>query len=286
MKIAGKTQVGAAWCVRTTDRKRVSRYPVPVPCRLVKLSAYMDGNGSALSGDSLHRAVVYDTAGNLLGVGSEVVVSKGQPAGWVDLPLANIPGGVVIPAAGDYDLGSLCGGVDQVSRNACDVVANAGRFNADTYSDGASNPFGSVTLDTSQLSVFATFITEPSYVGLEEMEIARLPFREAQAILGATRGVPTTLRQGVCGWHGDTASGDPETGAFAVVQPGGRFADLVGERLQVALAEGIERRHVFVYCHNAVRIADDEELSLTRRAFLALGLLAEDSLKVNVTVVG
>lgn len=80
------------------------------------------------------------------------------------------------------------------------------------------------------------------------------------------------------GWH-DTET-HPEAGSFAVVKLRGAYDDeLIGEVLEVRAGH----RSVFVYVVGAADV--DFELSLSRRAFLALGVLANDSLDCLVGVV-
>jgi hypothetical protein len=108
MKLVGKTRPGGTAFEIGSDTKRVARYQFPQPCRIVKLSIYVDGQGSG-SGDQVMRGVIYDATGNLVATGDEVRVLDGQAAGWVDLPFASYPGGVQIAAGALYDLGVLGG---------------------------------------------------------------------------------------------------------------------------------------------------------------------------------
>jgi hypothetical protein len=82
------------------------------------------------------------------------------------------------------------------------------------------------------------------------------------------------------GWHYTDAH--PETGAFAVVRRGGPF-DIAGETPllgEVVILGGHDP--VYVYCVNSAAVVAD--LSVTRRVFLALGLLARDRVRVEVEV--
>jgi hypothetical protein len=114
--------------------------------------------------------------------------------------------------------------------------------------------------------------------------LARLPWDVSQQALGTGGAVATTRQSAVAGWHGRTT--DPETGAFCIVRSDGPLAELVGERLRITYRVGTIARSVAVYCHDEQDFGEaaDEDVSLTRRAMLALAPLARDSLPVEVEV--
>jgi hypothetical protein len=101
-------------------------------------------------------------------------------------------------------------------------------------------------------------------------------FGEAQRLLdGASRRPLSGLLE--VGWH--ASSKHPLVGCFAIVATGGAFTDLIGEVLRVTY----EGRSVLVYCVGSRDI--DVDLSLSRRPFMAIGLLASDGLPCTVEVV-
>lgn len=109
-----------------------------------------------------------------------------------------------------------------------------------------------------------------------EVMLGRRAFPMAQQLLAGS--VESQLPQLVeTGWH-DT-SVHPETGAFALVRQGAGLDDLIGEILRVQAQD----RTAYVYCLGSADVPTD--LSLARRAFLALGLLALESLGTSVAVV-
>lgn len=108
MKLLGKTRIGGTPFELVGNTKRVARYAVPFATSVPKLTIYVDGLGSG-NGDQVVRGVIYDSGGSLLAMGDEVLVADGQAAGWVDLPFTTYPGGVQLPAAGNYDFGVLGG---------------------------------------------------------------------------------------------------------------------------------------------------------------------------------
>jgi hypothetical protein len=113
---------------------------------------------------------------------------------------------------------------------------------------------------------------------VDDEYIGTLPFAEAQATF-ATRGpLGGSARLATCGWHGSDF--DPNLGSFAVVQRGGKLDDLLGERIKVTAGPG---RAVYAYVIDTLDTLDD--LSLTRRCFMALAPPATTALDVLVEVV-
>lgn len=110
----------------------------------------------------------------------------------------------------------------------------------------------------------------------EELSIIRRAFPEAQRLL---EGPPSRVvaAAAAVGWHGTSA--DPETGAAAVVRSGGPYEDLIGEVLRVSTA----LTGAYVYVVGRADVVTD--LSLARRAFLAVAPLAEESVTMAVEVV-
>lgn len=111
----------------------------------------------------------------------------------------------------------------------------------------------------------------------DEVAAGRRAFAAAQAALdGPTLRVVAGLV--TVGWH-DT-SAHPERGCFAVVRRDGPLTDLIGEPLLVS-ARG---RSVIVYCMASAAVPTD--LSLARRAMMALSTLARETLDCQVEVIG
>lgn len=117
----------------------------------------------------------------------------------------------------------------------------------------------------------------PSSNATEEL-LASLPFVTAQtALAGPVE--PRSTRHTACSWHGLRV--DSLRGSFAVVRTGSPLENLVGERLLVTDLR--TRRTVYVYCRaEAVDLPDD--LTLARRAFLALRPLWTETASVKVEV--
>lgn len=115
---------------------------------------------------------------------------------------------------------------------------------------------------------------------IPELMVARRAFPVAQELLAG----PVLRKAAIAariGWHNNDVCA--ETGPVAVVPAGGQLEELVGEVVVVKrrLPEAI--RGVYVYVVGRSPVIDD--LSLSRRAFLHLGLLASEFLECSVEVI-
>lgn len=116
-----------------------------------------------------------------------------------------------------------------------------------------------------------------------ELMASRRAFPTAQQLLagGVLRVVADVLN---VGWH--DSSEHPETGAVALVSENGELVDLVGEVVQVTrypVATGAATCAVYVV--GSGDLEADIDISLSRRAFLSLGLLSLESLPCRVEVI-
>lgn len=127
-------------------------------------------------------------------------------------------------------------------------------------------------------AIFGTLF-EVAAVGLPEMDdewYAKLGFPSAQGVFGD---VATARHVGLatCGWHGSSLG---EPGSFALVNgEDRRWAELVGERVRLTHDD----RQVYAYVFEEASIAED--ISLSRRLFEELALLATEEIDVDVEVV-
>lgn len=264
------------------DTKRSAEFPLLFPARLTKLTIAVDGAGGAPPTTSATlRGAVYQQS-VLLAVGDEVVVMSGDPLSWIDLPLVGQTPSGVAAAAGDIEFGVIVGGTSGVVRVAQidpDPPYGGGRTNADTYSDGPSNPYGSATSMSATMSIFGT-ITQDWTENPETTYdvIAAMGFLEAQRLLSGE--LQTEAFETTTSWHGTTV--DDNRGSFAVVLASGPLADLVGQR--VLVTSKTHARSVLVYVTAALSTLD-ADFSLARRAFAQLELLSADFLDVHVQVV-
>jgi hypothetical protein len=283
--LVGKTSTGATPITLPPDEKRTARFPVgPAEAgrTLPKLSVLLDGLAQPAGVQPL-RAVAYDTAGALVGQGSEVVVAAGTQPRAVDLPF---PGGLEIPAAAtELDLGVHAGRPTVTTQGVIRVYGDGGavgaKRNADTYADGASATFGTPTAVTTDMTLFAQTLDAWAAPELEvEMWYARLPFPESQEVFSSTA-LSGETRLASCSWHGTRL--DAERGAFVIAQVGGKLDDWVGERVQISLrGRATEERVVYGLVHNATELDERDDLSVTRRLFAALAVPSLD--RVGVTV--
>jgi hypothetical protein len=152
----GLTAVGGVNTVFGPDKKRVSKYVLSQSGDVSKLSLYLAGAG--VSGSQVVRGVIYADAfgepGRLLGTTVELSASGSDAAAWRDLPFAS----PLRLGAGSYWLGFISGDTSSVVKFFFNEYVGAYRTNADTYADGASDPFGGgVTAYLRNISIYATY---------------------------------------------------------------------------------------------------------------------------------
>ena len=153
----GKTAVGALTHPFGGDYLEVSGgYTLASPQSVTKLSAYLQGGGSATA----MRAVIYADSGNqpgaLVGVSGPVTIAAGQAAGWVDFPISGSP---TVPA-GQYWLGLWAANTSAVGYY--DNVSGSGYYAPTTYSaagDPPANWPGGGSFDSLSYSLYATLGT-------------------------------------------------------------------------------------------------------------------------------
>ncbi|MFI4991619.1 MAG: hypothetical protein ACHQHO_12005 [Solirubrobacterales bacterium] len=154
----GKTIVGASSDTFLSGRKRVSRYALAAPGAVSKLSVYLAPTATA--GEQVLEGIIYaDSAGKpqaLIAVSEELTFKSTSAAGWYDLPFA---AAVKLPA-GNYWIGAITGAASNVAAFRYDNVTAARDYNANAYPGGPSSPFGSVSTDSEQASLYATYSPE------------------------------------------------------------------------------------------------------------------------------
>jgi hypothetical protein len=156
----GKTALGASTESFTANRKRVNRYTLPVGGSVSELSVYLTTTG--VSGQQVLEGIVYadstGSPGSLLGTTTQLTFTSTSTPGWYKLPfLAPLQ----IPA-GEYWIGVITGAASRVAGYRYDKVAKARDYNANTFTSGPTDPFGSFTTDLQQMSLYATYTTETS----------------------------------------------------------------------------------------------------------------------------
>lgn len=161
MATFGKLTNGAGSSSSSTGRKRVSAATPSTSGTLTKLTGRFWLNAA---GSTNVRGVVYSsTAGSpdaLLATGDEVTITH-EAEQEVDLPFS---GGQQLALVGgtEYFIGWIHDdpGTPSVSHSR-DSTASLGPTNTDTYSDGPSDPFGTVDAQTGPIDCYGTY-TEAS----------------------------------------------------------------------------------------------------------------------------
>ena len=151
----GKTSVGASSDTFVSERKRVNRYALAEPGTVTKLTVYLVP--TATSGSQVMKGIIYaDTGtapGALVAVTEQFTFKSTNVAGWYEL-LFSAP---VKLAAGNYWIGVMTGATAGVAAFRWDSVAASRDWNTNTFASGPSNPFGTVTTDAEQTSLYATY---------------------------------------------------------------------------------------------------------------------------------
>jgi hypothetical protein len=138
----GKTTPGGAFGCPGADFKYGNKHTLSENGSVTKITAWMRGAGVA--GSQLFRTMIYaaDAAGGapgtLLATSQTVTVDGNAAEGPVEFPF----GSPVPLAAGDYWLVQQSG---PASATAClsQTTGGTNPFNADSFADGPSNPYGS-----------------------------------------------------------------------------------------------------------------------------------------------
>jgi hypothetical protein len=153
----GKTTVGAVSDLFLAERKRVNRYTLPTSGEVTKLSVYLAP--TSVSGSQVLEGVIYaDAAGRpeaLLATSQPLTFTSTSAAGWYALQFAS----PVALGAGAYWIGVITGPTSHVAGFRYDSVGGSRDYNGDSYSAGPSNPFGALTTDSEQMSLYATYTT-------------------------------------------------------------------------------------------------------------------------------
>jgi hypothetical protein len=143
------------------DRKRASKFTLADTGHLTQLYAYVDGQGGTTGTQSLQMDLYRDSNGV---PGTKVAASQirtfdqtATPA-WRTFSVTGLP----LLTPGDYWIAIHSGLTGGVTRNYVDTNYPNGATNwftnTDTFSDGATSPFGAGSTGSGTLSVFAMFL--------------------------------------------------------------------------------------------------------------------------------
>ena len=157
----GNTAIGAGSDWFSNDRKRVNRYALSANATVSKLSVYL--HPTSYSGTQPIKGVIYADSGgtpvSLLAVSNQLTFASTNAAGWYDLTFPTPPH---LAAGNHYWIGVITGSSYGVAGFRYNSVANSRDYNANPYSSGPSNPFGTVTtIDSDQMSLYATYTVPP-----------------------------------------------------------------------------------------------------------------------------
>lgn len=169
----GRTTIGSIPSAGlSANFKRGSKFSVTERGSLQNFCAYLDGHGG-VSGSQTVRYVLYKDANGVPGkkiTESETITvteitSPSWQCAWTDVAPVDV---------GNYWLVIHTGPQAGVIRDYADGTGNW-YGNADTFSDGASDPFGSGNVGDGSLSLSATFTpaTETDFAG--RLDIAKIP---------------------------------------------------------------------------------------------------------------
>jgi hypothetical protein len=132
--------------------KRVNRYSLPTAATVSSMYAYLGQAGA--TGQELVRGVVYADAagapGKLLGTTNEISVTQTSHPTWYFMPFAQR---LALPS-GDYWIGLITGGQPGVAAIAYNFVQGSRAYNSNDYTAGPSDPFGPISVDDAQMSVY------------------------------------------------------------------------------------------------------------------------------------
>jgi hypothetical protein len=267
MTLIGTRVQGAVAQALTADRVVGSSLLLPSGL-IAQFTADVDGQRGFTP--QLTRVVVYrDATAGLVAVSEPVVIETGQARGWVNYPFSSP---LLIAAEESYFVGLQAGGGDAGQGWG---AASGGVGYADAYADGplASRPAGSAA---GTVALFATYFQGWVPPTIPDEELAAYGWLSAQRAFGA--GSAGAAVSGRAEWH-DTGL-DEREGAFALVREGGPLEGLVGDRVKVEYAG----RSCVVYVVDSTDELDDTDLSLARRAWMALTNPSVETIEVQVRV--
>lgn len=156
----GLSSIGSNSDVMGADRKRATEATLTVAGNVSKLTMYLAPTGT--SGQQVMQGILYadqsGSPGALLGVTNPLTFMSTNAAGWYDMPF---PSAIAL-APGNYWIGVISGATNDVAGFRWNSVSNSRALNSNTYTSGPSNPYGTATKDSEQMSVYASYSTQGS----------------------------------------------------------------------------------------------------------------------------
>jgi hypothetical protein len=183
----GTMSVGPFPGYMSANLKRANRYSLPTSGSVTKLSVYLQPTST--SGQQPIEGVIYKdlvgSPGALVATTNQLVFQQAEGAGWYDLSFP-VP---VSLSAGNYWIGLISGDTADVAAYRYEDVIDSLAYNLNSYSSGPANPFGSVSTDDRQLSLYATYIP--------------LPVNTSAPVISGTPRVGHVLTASTGGWSGN-----------------------------------------------------------------------------------
>ena len=160
----GQTSVGNYSDPLAANLKRVNECELPLNASVTGLTVYLAPTST--SGEQPIKGVIYANAagrpGALLGATEQLTFKSTNAAGWYHLAFSK----PLELAAGEYWIGTITGASAKVASERYASVEHAEDYNGNTYASGPSNPFGELTRDNEQMSLYATYsATGPQQCG-------------------------------------------------------------------------------------------------------------------------
>lgn len=200
----GLTSVGVNSDMMVPDRKRATKATLTVSGSVNKLTMYLAPTG--VSGQEIMKGILYADQGGvpgaLLGVTKAFTFSSSNAAGWYDM---TFPSAIAL-APGTYWIGVISGNATHVAGFRWNSVSQIRALNSNTYASGPSNPFGTATIDSEQMSIYASYT-------IQSQTPTPTPTSTGSGQASITVNTDADFDQGT--YSGTTVSG---TGSGAVVQ--------------------------------------------------------------------
>lgn len=238
---------------------------VPAGSIATKASMLFDGLGSS-NGSITFTVAVKDSGGATILTTGPATIEDGAAATWLDFEFDAVDLATLTAlTTGNYTLAATV------------VAGNAASARAWVFPAGGESPDS----DDPVLAFLTVFEPFAPVAGQNDFYAARLPFSEAQALLGAKGAKLAGAQFCTVGWHG--TGRDPEQGSFAIVKIGGQLESLLGKVVRISMP-GVGRKPVYAFVHSEADIVQD--ITVTRRLFHELGTLGEGQTAAVVAEAG
>jgi uncharacterized repeat protein (TIGR01451 family) len=167
----GKTTLGKTADPLIANQKRVNACALLVSATLTELVFYVAP--TSFKGTEVLQGVLYAESkggpGALLGTTEKFTFSSKEAAGWHHFVFAK----PLKLKAGEYWFGVLTGNSGKVAGERWDSVPKAEDFNSNSFTAGASNPFGAFKNTNEQMSLYGVFTpeeTKKSGLSIEKLQ--------------------------------------------------------------------------------------------------------------------